>query len=61
VCVQCRDLAAAKSVADTGEKELIANGILARALPKFQQKSPSKMKVFEQSKFGVGSEKKEAA
>ena len=59
--VQCRDLAAAKSVADTGEKELIANGILARALPKFQQKSPSKMKVFEQSKFGVGSEKKEAA
>ncbi|MBA6353507.1 MULTISPECIES: RNA-guided endonuclease TnpB family protein [unclassified Colwellia] len=59
--VQCRDLAAAKSVADTGEKELIANGILARALPKFQQKSPSKMKVFELSKFGVGSEKKEAA
>ena len=59
--VQCRDLAAAKSVADTGEKDLIASGILARALPKFQQKSPSKTKVFEQSKFGVGAEKKEAA
>ncbi len=59
--VQCRDLAAAKSVADTGEKDLIANGILARALPKFQQKSPSKTKVFEQSKFGLETEKKEAA
>jgi putative transposase len=59
--VQCRDLAAAKSIANTGEKDLIANGILARALPKFQQKSPSKTKVFEQSKFGVGAEKKEAA
>lgn len=34
--VQCRDLAAAKSVANTGEKELIANGILVRALPKSQ-------------------------
>jgi putative transposase len=59
--VQCRDLAAAKSIANTGEKDLIANGILARALPKFQQKSPSKTKVFEQSEFGVGTEKKEAA
>jgi transposase len=59
--VQCRDLAAAKSVADTGEKDLMASGILARALPKFQQKSPSKTKVFEQSEFGVGTEKKEAA
>ncbi|MFB0999373.1 MAG: transposase [Colwellia sp.] len=59
--VQCRDLSAAKSVANTGEKDFIANGILVRALPKPQQKSPSKMKVFEQSKFGVGSEKKEAA
>ncbi|WP_231907373.1 hypothetical protein [Colwellia sp. PAMC 20917] len=58
---QCRYLSAAKSVADTGEKELIANGILVRALPKAQQKSPSKIKVFEQSKFGVGTEKKEAA
>lgn len=59
--VQCRDLSAAKSVADTGEKDLIANGILVRALPKPQQKSSSKMKIFEQSEFGVGSEKKEAA
>jgi putative transposase len=59
--VQCRDFSAAKSVADTGEKELIANGILVRALPNTQQKSPSKMKVFEQSKFGVGTEKKEVA
>lgn len=59
--VQCRDLSAAKSVAETGEKDLIANGILARALPKFQQKSPSKTKVFKRPKFGVGSEKKEAA
>ena len=38
--VQCRDLAAAKSVANTGEKDLMATGIVARALPKFQQKSP---------------------
>ena len=59
--VQCRDLSAAKSVASTGEKDLIANGILVRALPKPQQKSASKTKVFEQSKFGAGSEKKEAA
>jgi putative transposase len=59
--VQCRDLAAAKSVADTGEKDLMAIGIVARALPKFQKKSPSKTKVFEQSKFGVGTEKNEAA
>jgi putative transposase len=48
-------------VANTGEKDLIASVILVRALPKTQQKSPSKMKVFEQSEFGVGSEKKEAA
>ena len=59
--VQCRDLSAAKSVTSTGEKDLIANGILVRALPKPQQKSASKTKVFEQSKFGAGSEKKEAA
>jgi putative transposase len=45
--MQCRDLSAAKSVAGTGEKDLIANGILVRALPKFQQKSPPKTKVFE--------------
>jgi len=45
--MQCRDLAAAKSVADTGEKDLMASGILVRALPKSQQKSPPKTKVFE--------------
>jgi putative transposase len=39
----------------------MATGIVIRALPTFQQKSPSKTKVFEQSKFGVGTEKKEAA
>jgi len=59
--VQCRDLAVAKSIVDTGGKDLMATGIVARALPKFQQKSPSKMKVFETSKFGSGTEKKEAA
>ncbi|MGB1261355.1 MAG: RNA-guided endonuclease InsQ/TnpB family protein [Cognaticolwellia sp.] len=60
--VQCRDLSAAKSVANTGEKDLIATGIVARALPKSQQKLPNfKTKVFEQSKFGVGSEKKDVA
>jgi putative transposase len=59
--VQCRDLAAAKSVANTGEKDLMATGIVARALPKFQHKLPIKMKVSEQSEFGMGTEKKEAA
>ena len=59
--VQCRDLAAAKSVASTGEKDLMATGIVTRALPKSQKKSPSKTKVFVQSKFVVGTEKKEAA
>ncbi|MFT6194720.1 MAG: putative transposase [Cognaticolwellia sp.] len=58
--VQCRDSSAAKSVTNTGEKDLIASGILVRALPKTQQKSPAKTKVFEQSEFGMGSEKKEA-
>jgi putative transposase len=48
-------------VANTGEKDLLASGILVKALPKTQQKSASKTKVFEQSEFGVGSEKKEAA
>jgi len=59
--IQCRDLAAAKSIESTGEKDLMATGIVARALPKSQKKSPSKMKVFERSEFGVGTEKKEAA
>jgi putative transposase len=59
--VQCRDLSATKSVVNTGEKDLIASGILVRVLPKTQQKFPAKTKVFEQSEFGVRSEKKEAA
>jgi putative transposase len=59
--VQCRDLAAAKSVANTGEKDLMATGIVVRVTPKSQQKLPSKTKVFEQSKFGLETEKIEAA
>ena len=55
--VQCRDLSAAKTVADTGENDLIATGIVTRALPKSQHKSPTKTKIFRQSEFGVGSEK----
>lgn len=65
-CVACethqsRDLSAAKSIASTGELDLIAAGIVARVMPKSQQKSASKTKVFELSKFAVGTEKKEAA
>ncbi|WP_233768657.1 RNA-guided endonuclease InsQ/TnpB family protein [Shewanella psychromarinicola] len=59
--VQCRDLAAAKSIENTGENDLMAAGIVARVTPKFQQKTSIKTKVFELSKFGVGTEKKEAA
>ncbi|AZG35510.1 RNA-guided endonuclease InsQ/TnpB family protein [Shewanella psychromarinicola] len=59
--VQCRDLAAAKSIENTGENDLMATGIVARVTPKFQQKTSIKTKVFELSKFGVGTEKKEAA
>jgi putative transposase len=65
-CVACRvcqdrDLSAAKSIAATGELDLIAAGIVARVTPISQQKSASKTKVFELSKFAVGTEKKEAA
>ncbi len=59
--VQCRDQSAAVSVASTGENDLMVAGIVARVRPKFQQKSSSKTKVFERSKFDVGTEKKEAA
>lgn len=59
--VQCRDLAAAKSIANTGENDLMAAGIVARVIPKSQEKSSAKTKVFELSKFDVGTEKKEAA
>ena len=56
-----RDLSAAKSIARTGELNLIAAGIVARVAPTSQQKSAIKTKVFELSKFAVGTEKKEAA
>ena len=59
--IQCRDWSAAISVAKTGETGLIAAGIVARVKPTAQQKAGNKTKVFERSKFAVGSEKKEAA
>lgn len=58
---QSRDLSAAKVIAETGELDLIAAGIVARVTPTSQQKSAIKTKVFELSKFAVGTEKKEAA
>jgi putative transposase len=58
---QSRDLSAAKVIAKTGELDLIAAGIVARVTPTSQQKSAIKTKVFELSKFAVGTEKKEAA
>jgi len=54
-------LSAAKSIAKTGELDLIAAGIVARVTPTSQQKPAIKTKVFELSKFAVGTEKKEAA
>ena len=59
--MQCRDLSAAKSVANTGMLDLMAAGIVVRVTPKSQKKTSTKTKVFELSKFDVGSEKKEAA
>ncbi|MCV2884263.1 transposase [Aestuariibacter sp. AA17] len=58
---QSRDLSAAKSIAKTGELDLIAAEIVARVIPTSQHKSAIKMKVFEVSKLVEGSEKKEAA
>jgi putative transposase len=59
---QCRDVSAAISVANTGEKELIAAGIVARVIPIAQKKASIKTKVFERvSKLSAGTEKKEAA
>ncbi|MCC9662661.1 transposase [Pseudoalteromonas sp. MB41] len=55
---QSRDLAAAKSIASTGELDIIAAGIVARVTPASQQKQSVKMKVFELSKLDFGSEKK---
>lgn len=59
--LQCRDWSAAISVANTGEHDLRAAGIVAWALPTAQQKAPVKTKVFERSKLVVGAEKKDAA
>ena len=59
--IQCRDWSAAMSVAKSGETGLIAAGIVARVKPNTQQKAANQTKVFERSKFAVGSEKKEAA
>ena len=66
ICTACgshqnRDISSAKSIARTGELDLTAAGIVARVMPKSQQKSAIKMKVFELSKFVDGTEKKEAA
>ena len=58
---QSRDVSAAKSIAKTGEIDLIAAGIVARVTPTFQQKLTSKTKVFELLKLVDGSEKKDAA
>jgi putative transposase len=66
-CLSCgtyqnRDLSAAKSIARTGELDLITAGIVAKVLkPTSQQKYSIKMKVFELSKLDCGSEKREAA
>ena len=58
---QNRDLSAAKSIAVTGEIDLIAAGIVARVKPTSQKKSAIKTKVFELSKFADGPEEQEAA
>ena len=58
---QSRDLAAAKSIASTGELDIIAAGIVARVTPASQQKQSVKTKAFELSKLDFGSEKKDAA
>ena len=55
---QSRDFSAAKSIAKTGELDLVAAGIVARVNPTSQQKQPTKTKVFELSKLGCGAEKK---
>ena len=51
----------AKSIAKTGQLDLVAAGIVARVIPTSQQKQPVKTKVFELSKLGCGAEKKEVA
>lgn len=59
--IQCRDSSAAISVANSGEIGLIAAGIVARVEPNAQEKIANQTKVFELSKFAMGTEKKEAA
>lgn len=58
---QSRDLSAAKSIAKTGELDLIAAGIVARVTPTSQHKSAIKMKIFELLKLAGGTEKRKAA
>lgn len=59
---QNRDLSSAKSIASTGELDLIAAGIVVKVLkPTSQQKSANKTKVFKRSKFADGAEEKDAA
>ena len=66
-CSQCgqpqyRDWSSAKSIARTGEKDLIAAGVVARALPTAQMKASDQTKVFVRvAEFKVGIEQKEAA
>ncbi|MFQ3198859.1 MAG: putative transposase [Paraglaciecola sp.] len=59
--IQSRDWSAAISVANSGETGSIAAGIVARVKLNAQHKVANQTKVFERSKFSVGSEKKEAA
>lgn len=59
---QCRDGSSAKSIARTGEKDKIAAGVVARALPTAQIKALGQTKVFvRMAEFKVGIEQKEAA
>ena len=48
----------AKSIAKTGQLDLVAAGNVARVMPTSQKKQPVKTKVFELSKLGCGAEKK---
>ena len=56
---QCRDVSAAISSANTGEKELIAAGIVTRVIPIARKQALIKTKVFDRvSKLSVETEKK---
>jgi hypothetical protein len=54
-------LSATKSIAKTGELDLIAAGIVTRVTPTSQHKSAIKMKIFELLKLAGGTEKRKAA